>query len=682
MEPTLKARLGNLTDEAFERMAKRFEALRDGGGKMVEKQEVIRGGVRVTFGEGGGLDVTFTEDGARLEATVGALGFPEDWEAYDRLQMAFENGADSLILHFVLVGARCRMIDRRQVAPHAKETFDIDLVDLPLAQANHPPHQPTAVRVIAQWGDTWPTEGARMCAGNVWPATANSAPVSAHIREIRLLPRANKAPRPIVDRFGQRIHGNWPTKVRDDTHMKQAIEEERRWLAETREHPGRDTYGGWTGGPTFEPSGFFRVERDPDGRWWYVDPLGNPFWSVGTTGVRIADATIVEGREHFFEELPDPDGPYGVALNPPITSRANDPKGKKAVSFYYLNVLRKWGSEEAWRDHVTLRFRRWGFNTIGNWSQESVLQQRVVPHTCALDTRPTTVPMVAGSKPDVWDPGWLEIFDRHVAESVEPLKDNPWLLGYFCDNELGWRRLHRRLLECSQEACARDAFMAFIRSRYHSVASFNRDFGTDCASWEGARALGPEAVPEAGPAQEAMLDFAGEYADRYFRLVSETIRKHDPNHLYLGCRFVRGKPEDRICAAAGRYADMITVNSYDLWPRREQFSVWHEACGRKPIQIGEHSFPLVTERQVPPLYSAFSERERSRLYVELVRKWADQPYALGCHWYQYADQHITGRPSDGENQPSGFVDITDRPYPEMVKAARRATAHMYEWHAT
>ena len=176
-----------------------------------------------------------------------------------------------------------------------------------------------------------------------------------------------------------------------------------------------------------------------------------------------------------------------------------------------------------------------------------------------------------------------------------------------------------------------------------------------------------------------MQGFAGHYAEVYFRTVRDTLKRHDPNHLYLGCRFVRRMPAPAICAAAGRYSDVVTVNCYDLLPRPEEFSAWHAATGR-PIQIGEHHLPLRSERQLPPLYPAFTAEEREQCYEAFVRTWAEQPYSLGCHWFQHADQNATGRPCDGENQTVGFVDITDQPHPELIAAAMRATRAMYDWH--
>jgi hypothetical protein len=48
------------------------------------------------------------------------------------------------------------------------------------------------------------------------------------------------------------------------------------------------------------------------------------------------------------------------------------------------------------------------------------------------------------------------------------------------------------------------------------------------------------------------------------------------------------------------------------------------------------------------------------------------PDIVGCHWFQYADEPLTGRLLDGENGNMGFVAVTDIPYADLVSAAREA----------
>ena len=662
MEPVYAA-LRNLADEPQKRTAERYEGFQAGGGGLVAKQAVEFHGAACTWSDDG-VRVTFTQDGGAIEGTCEALGLPPNWRDFGALRLSLAGGDQAATVRLTVVGARCRIVDARDVGPGAEAELEIDLVDLPLAQGTRPSYEPTGVRITANWGDTWPTEGQYLLAGKTWPATEDNPPLTVLIRKLWLVPSAG--PRPCADEFGQRINGTWPTKVRDASHMKAVLDDETHRLDEAPMHPDRDEYLGWTGGESFAATGFFRVERDGRGVWWYVDPLGRPFWSIGTTGVRTTDQTPWKGREGLFASLPDPAGPYAAAYQ------------EFGLGLYCWNILRKHGSKEAWREHVCRRFRAWGLNTIANWSEEVMFHQTLVPYVRTLDTRIEGAARTHRRMPDVWDEGWQAALDRAFARDAAPHKHDPFLLGYFVDNEMPWGRT--AIFTAPPGGAARKAWRRFALKRYPTVEAFQDHFGSRFGSWDAVEAMTADEVPAEGPALQAVDAFRAEYADRYFRTVRDTIRRHDPNHLYLGCRFVRRFPSDGIVAAAGRYCDVVSVNCYDLWPRREEFGRWHEASGR-PIQIGEHHMPLYSARQLVPLYPAFAPEERRTLYAQFVRKWAEQPYAVGCHWFQHADQPLTGRHMDGENQPVGFVDITDRPHPELVAAAREVTADVYAVHA-
>ncbi len=76
---------------------------------------------------------------------------------------------------------------------------------------------------------------------------------------------------PMIDRFGQYRHRNWPGKTQTLDDLRRQREAEQKDL---QEHPGPkgwDTYGGWMDGPQLRATGFFRVEKY-QGRWWLVDP--------------------------------------------------------------------------------------------------------------------------------------------------------------------------------------------------------------------------------------------------------------------------------------------------------------------------------------------------------------------------------------------------------------------------
>ncbi len=56
------------------------------------------------------------------------------------------------------------------------------------------------------------------------------------------------------------------------------------------------------------------------------------------------------------------------------------------------------------------------------------------------------------------------------------------------------------------------------------------------------------------------------------------------------------------------------------------------------------------------------------------------PFSLGSHWYQFVDQPLTGRGTNGENQVVGLVDITDQPHPELLRALEYVSRRIYDWH--
>ncbi len=593
----------------------RYEGLRDGGGHEVEKEALRLKDVR-SERCGNGINITFERDGGQLEADATHLKFPNSWETVLSLHAVVVNGSQPIIFEMSTLGARGRFIERKELAPGERAEIRLDLPDLPLGQASQPAWQSGFIRFMAQWGQSWPTEGALCEVEGAWGPTMGNQAASVEIRELWLECGEAGSQLPIVDRFGQRVHAEWSGKIRSEQDLQRNREQEvLQEPAIPKEQLTR--FGGDKHLPRHVASGFFRVEQDPDGRWWFIDPEGYRFWSIGTTGVRLMDSTIVEGRESFFEALPEARGAYASVVNPEINSPANDPKGRKAVAFYGWNVLRKYGSPYVWRDQVISRFQSWGFNTLGNWSELKYFADGGFPFTVSLSTRRPGFPRLKGNLPDLDAPGWEAAFTEHVEETMAPLRSNPFVLGMFVDNEMGWRGLSGDQLDS--------------------------------------------------------------YSEQYFSQVSSILKKHAPNHLYLGCRFVRRMPDAIVAKNAGRYCDVVTVNSYDLWPREPEFREWYKHAQR-PILIGEHHTPLHCTRQAPPLYAAFTEEERERLYQELVEKWARQPWAVGCHWYQHADQHPTGRPLDGENQPVGFVDITDTPHPDMVAAARAATPNTRKWH--
>ena len=181
-------------------------------------------------------------------------------------------------------------------------------------------------------------------------------------------------------------------------------------------------------------------------------------------------------------------------------------------------MLRKWDSLDKWRESVQQRLAAWGFNTIGEGSEEELLKPRAFPYVRVIEVSKTA----PGSRsstgfPDVFSPAWNEHVRAVVAKSAAPEKDNPWLIGYLVDLDLPWDKLRAQ------------------------------DFpkGT---------------TVESRKELAGGSDFQNRYATAYFESIRQALRQFDPNHLYLGTRFQRRLPDQGILAAAGKSCDLLTIS--------------------------------------------------------------------------------------------------------------------------
>ena len=427
---------------------------------------------------------------------------------------------------------------------------------------------------------------------------------------------------PFVDCYGQFMHDEWPGKVHSDADFLRLRDEEERWLSSV-ESPfvDVDEYGGWAKGPKRKSTGFFRVEKI-DGRWWFVDPKGNLFWSSGIDCVHPTGSsyTGVSGREKYFAWLPDRDnsayrrfwshwpwkasrGFYSKSENVPF----------EAVDLAGVNMVRRYGNGW-WQKGCELAHRRmkaWGVNTIGNWSERDVCKLRRTPYTLCLDTRGTPrrkgADGKAGPLPDATDPKFGETLRARARKAAAWMKDDPWCLGVFVDNEQAWKS----------------------------------------------------------------LSDAERVATDYYSTVRRILREELPNHLYFGDRIGWGDPE--VYRVASRYCDVVSLNIYSRAPDHDL----PDGSEDTPMIIGEFHFGALDRGLFHPgLSPTRNQDERAKCYIDYMRASASRPRIVGAHWFQWKDQPLTGRP-DTENFQCGFLDVADTPYPELVGAARKFASEMY-----
>jgi len=245
--------------------------------------------------------------------------------------------------------------------------------------------------------------------------------------------------RPAVDEFGQSNLVDYEDKI----YSMEQLQAE--WASEENETVTTDayhysTYGGYLQAQ-IKPTGFFRIEK-VDGRWWFVDPEGYLFLSVGVDCVHPGgggNAKWINERQGMFKELPPADLM--------IDSRNTGRKDTNSASFGIWNLYRRYGADypQKSKEMIIKRMDKWGINTIANWSDREVMHMNQKAFMIPL---PGTG-MEAGlmGLADIYDPAVVTKINESIRNFVEPYKDNPWLIGYFVGNEPAWLNQESRLCD-------------------------------------------------------------------------------------------------------------------------------------------------------------------------------------------------------------------------------------------
>jgi hypothetical protein len=446
---------------------------------------------------------------------------------------------------------------------------------------------------------------------------------------------------PLIDDFGQYVHDEWPGKAISLAALK------REWAQEDRMLVPKGAiqacrYGGYATGRR-RATGFFRVEKIND-RWWLIDPEGCRFYSTGVNGAGAEPPrTQIIGRARLFASIP-------TAAQVPAPNAAADPL-RDPVSFYVANLRQRFGDE--WRapsaQLTSRRMRAWGLNTAYGATLNDALpagSSARQPYVYPLRGWQQSAGAIMGL-PDVYSDAFEKLVDTQAAQQLAERKNDPWMIGYFIGNEPPWPARESQLVDLVLAGPA-----SAIQRRFKS-----------------------ELARSDTPAIRKGLVHAA--FTRYLEVVNAAVKRHDPNHLNLGIRFGGTPPDDVIALARG--FDVYSMNKY-RWAPPKDFIDRVYAIQKLPILIGEFHFGVPERGLAPGLVQAMNQSERGVAYSYYVEQAAEHPAIVGTHWYQWIDQPATGR-RDGENYNIGWIDVTDRPYPELVAAAKATHAKLDAVHS-
>lgn len=459
----------------------------------------------------------------------------------------------------------------------------------------------------------------------------------------------------LVDALGQWTQRTWPGKAEDPAAVATRLQAE---LAEARARPARYPEG-WTrfggdAGTSGAAGAMFRVERSANGRWWLRDPAGGAFFSVGLNGVTPGVAgPVVAGEEGFHAELD---------------------AGATQMNYAQRNLERVFGESwaERWRELTRDRLVRWGFNTVANWSDDTLRSTSGLPYVVQWPRFPRTPVMLFRDFPDVFDPAYARDAAA-CAEVLRATRDDPQLIGYFLTNEPKWGfgdfNLAALMLDAHPDSHTRRALAAWLDERYGGdQAAWRRAWarpdGVSLADVVGGR-WRPEDLAAPG-AREDLWAFSRRMVRRYHEVPTEAARAVDPHHLNLGLRYAY-LPND-LPLQGGELFDVYSINAYGIDPPLRVVDEIVATTGR-PVIIGEFHVGA-PDRGLPStgLRGVRTQADRGRAYRRYVEAAAAHPAVVGAHWFILNDQPLLGR-GDGENYQIGFVDVCHRPYDELVAAA-------------
>jgi len=382
-------------------------------------------------------------------------------------------------------------------------------------------------------------------------------------------------------------------------------------------------------------TGFFHVEKI-NGRWWTIDPDG--FCNIQR------------------------------CIN-------NFQQGKSPLNKHSFDSL--YNSGEEWMNKTAVEFKRIGLNGIGAWSDVNAIRnfnsssrKQKLSYSVNLNLmtkygqkRGGTYEMEGNTGfPNqtifVFDPEFAGFCDSVARADISKWKNDQNLYGYFSDNELPLGKAN---------------LIGYL------TLKAEKDPGKIAAEkWLKSKGITKEAIND-----EIKNEFAGYVANRYFDIVSNAIKKADPNHMYLGSRVhSEVKFNSEVMKAAGKYCDVISINYYTVWsPDQQHLDNWAKWTG-KPFIITEF-YTKGMDSRLPNTtgagWNVRTQKDRGYSYQDFCLALLESGNCVGWHYFKYQDNDPeypeAGRSNIDSNK--GIVNNRYSFYTDIVNAMQQLNQQVY-----
>ena len=481
--------------------------------------------------------------------------------------------------------------------------------------------------------------------------------------------------KPIVDKLGQLNTRNWFGKNQVENDSFAELRAEHKNCDDDISYPLWSKYGGDLN-VKWESTGFFRTHHDGN-RWYLVDPEGYRFISTGLDCCAPGEPAYINNLEMLFEELPDK-ALYKEAYS--VEDRGNTVFDGNFVDFPIVNLIKAFGAE--WKDKWAVltknRLVKWGFTTIGNWSNPEFINKSKLPYVWPLDGFPSTKVKIFRDFPDVFSDEY-EKNSVAFAEQLRVFKNDPYMIGYFLCNEPHWAFVQNlliaeKVLENPENTECKKMIIKELQVKYGCIDNLNKAWNKNYLSFDDLTKPQTGFANFSDSANEDAVAFSKILIKKFAEMPSKACKAVDPEHMNLGMRYAILM--DPILLEGHEYFDVFSINGYQENPYK-QIQLAGELTN-KPVLIGEFHFGALDAGMLAAgICSVATQKDRGLAYRQYYEDAMNSTYFIGAHYFILNDQAVLGR-FDGENMQIGLVDVCNKPYAEFVREVAAVNHEIYK----
>lgn len=388
-------------------------------------------------------------------------------------------------------------------------------------------------------------------------------------------------------------------------------------------------FGSDFNGAKLKASGYFRTDKI-NGRSWLVDPEGYLFYNIAINGVRLGKS----------------------------------PDNEKAFK-------QKFGNTATWIADSKKIFDEVKFNTTGSWSDvESIINYNQTAITPIVYC--TQLSLLGGfsqnqkkTKQNKEYPVLANIFDASFETwcdqknaTLVKNKSDQNLFGHFSDNEL--------------------PFQDNLLKDFLAIENKNEPAYIVALNW-----IKEKNIDTLKISKEQREAFSGYVAEKYYKIVSTSIKKLDPNHLFIGSRLhSSAKNNSFLLSAAEKYCDIISINYYGSWEVTPKNNQQWQALN-KPFIITEFYTKAVDSKMGNISGAGWlvkTQEDRGIHYQNFCLNLLQNNNCVGWHWFRYQDNDPNDPNADPSNKDSnkGLVNTFYEVYPPLAEKMKSLNENVYQ----